>query len=73
MPRQILLILVKMDLDQPLGGQAYHSRYLHQDQRWQAYTRRLKLRFGIEANRAPGLNTWATEQRALKKTPNRKR
>ena len=59
-------------MDQPLGGEAYHNRYLHQDQRWQAYTKRLKLRLGIEAHRSPGLNSWITQERALQKTPKRK-
>jgi len=55
-----------MDLDAPLGTAAYHWRYVHQNERWLHYTRRLKLRYGIEANRSPGLNRWVTQERALK-------
>ena len=58
-----------MDLDQPLGTAAYHSRYLHQIERWLNYTRRVKLRLGVEAHRAPGLNAWVTQHRALQKPP----
>ena len=45
-----------MDLDAPLGTAAYHWRYVHQNERWLNYTRRLKIRHGIEAYRNPGLN-----------------
>ena len=59
-------------LDAPLGGAAYHNRYVHHNERWLHYTRRLKLRYGVEAHRAPGLNSWLTLKRGLEKTPKRK-
>jgi len=39
---------------------------VHQNERWLNYTRRLKIRYGIEAYRNPGLNRWVTQERALK-------
>ena len=59
-------------LDAPLGGPPYHNRYLQHHERWMHYTRRLKLRLGLETHRAPGLNSWVTLQRGLEKTPKSK-
>ena len=56
-------------LDEPLGAAAFHERYLQQNLRWLAYTRRRKLQLGIEAHRLPGLNSWVTQQRALQTAP----